>query len=317
VGDFALFVFYLEFISELTAFSGLLVARYKQLGVSVDRMHRLMTDAEPGALVEPTRLYLDGTLPPVSTTGRRVLNRLHTIRVHRLSYRYPNAGKGIHNIDFKLGRGSFTVITGRNGSGKTTLLRVLLGLLPKDDGMVYWNESHIENAGSFFVPPYCAYTAQTPRLFSDSLRDNILMGMPADDDEVLSALRSAVMDKDLDRFDSGLATRVGPKGVKLSGGQMQRTAAARMFVRRPELLVFDDLSSALDVETEKVLWQRVFEQPDATCLVVSNRRAALQRADKIIVLKDGAIEAQGSLSELLESCQEMRDLWHEGPENVN
>ena len=110
---------------------------------------------------------------------------------------------------------------------------------------------------------------------------------------VSGAIKLAVMERDLATLENGLATLVGPRGVKLSGGQMQRTAAARMLVREPELLVFDDLSSALDVETEQTLWQRIFEGQTATCLVVSHRRAALRRADHIIVLKDGQCRPKG------------------------
>jgi ATP-binding cassette subfamily B protein/ATP-binding cassette subfamily C protein len=123
------------------------------------------------------------------------------------------------------------------------------------------------------------------------------------------AVELAVLDADLERLEQGMDTMVGARGVKLSGGQVQRSAAARMFATSAELLVFDDLSSALDLHTEAELWERLFARRDVTCLVVSHRRPALRRADRILLMEAGSIVDSGTLYELLERSPLMAELW--------
>jgi ATP-binding cassette subfamily B protein len=308
IGEFALFVFFLDYVTDAGWFLGAFIARFKQAGVSFERMFDLMHAEDSDLLVRKRELYLTGEMPDYVTPAHDA--RLEQLEVSGLSFRYPGTGNGIEDIDLALERGSFTVVTGKIGSGKTTLLRSILGLVAPDAGTVSWNGEVIEELDDFLVPPRSAYTPQVPKLFSMSLRENLLLGRDETDEQLDEAIRSAALDRDVDSMPRGLETMVGPLGMRLSGGQVQRTAAARMFVRDPELLVFDDLSSALDVDTEKTLWERLFaEHAESTALVVSHRRPALQRADQIIVLDGGKVVAAGKLADLLETSPEFRDLW--------
>ncbi|MGF1539038.1 MAG: ABC transporter ATP-binding protein [Pleurocapsa sp.] len=309
VGDLALFIYYLSYITNFFAFGGGFLTQTKQSEVSVERMAGLI-DRDASGITAHHPLYIKPIigrtpqLPQINFPTTSDLDRLQNLTAHNLTYHYPGTDQGITDVSLQLEQGSFTVITGKVGSGKTTFLQVLMGLLPSQSGEICWNRRPVEHPSDFFIPPRSAYTPQVPQLFSNTLRENILLGLEKSHEELEQAIALAVFDRDLAAMAKGLNTPIGVKGMRLSGGQQQRAATARMLIRQPDLLIFDDLSSALDVETEQKLWSRLFSIHSSnpnwtpTYLVVSHRPTVLQKSDRIILLDRGRVEMTGTFDDL-------------------
>lgn len=284
VGTLALFAAYIGWLSFLPRMVGRVLARRKQAGVAFDRMRRLVAEQDVRNTVRPRILPIErwqrGVRPDAARPDRVPLERF---AADELSARYSD-GTGVGPITFEIERASFTVITGPVGSGKSTLLRAMLGLGWRADvsGQLRWNGIAIDDPGAFLVPPNAAFLPQVPQLLSDSVRDNVSLG-PLDMAQIDVALALAAISDDVEAMPAAENTLIGPRGLRLSGGQRQRLATARALVHHPELIVLDDLSSAVDVETEVSLWDNL-HAAGLTVIAVSHRAVAFDRADQIIRL---------------------------------
>lgn len=313
IGALTVFLTYLPRLTDYMAFVGDIIAQHRRTGVAYERIKALTVDAPDEVLLDRTRVSLEGDIPELNLPDIGI-DPLQRLEVRGLTHHFPDGVEGFESVGFVVERGSFLVVTGRIGSGKSTLVRALLGLVPAE-GEILWNGELVDDRASFFVPPRSAYTAQVPWLFSESLADNIALGQRVARERLREAVQLAVLEPDLERLELGVDTMVGARGVKLSGGQVQRSAAARMLATEAELLVFDDLSSAVDVHTETELWRRLLEHREATYIVVSHRRAALSRADHILLMDEGRVVDRGTLGELLRRSELMRSLWAEAPDS--
>ncbi len=279
-GDVTLFASYLIGMVWLPMRLGGIIVGRRRYQVSADRLDALVAPATNGT----DRLVEHRVLPILGGGAAAAPERAPRIPLARLRVSgLTVASRGINDLSFVIERGSLTILSGAVGAGKTSVLRALIGLLDIDSGEVAWNDTPVLDRAAFFIPPQCAYVPQVPRLFAESLRDNLRLGHGIDDHELHEAITLAAFDKDLIDLPEGLDTSVGARGVRLSGGQSQRAAAARALAHRPELLVLDDLTSALDVETELELWTRL-AHAGYTVLAASNRPVALARATNVIEL---------------------------------
>jgi ATP-binding cassette subfamily B protein len=299
VGDLALFSAYVASLAGVPRMAGVVLARHRHAQVAVGRMAALLPGDDEREAVRPRALRLDRAHPPA--VRARPARPAH-VRVCDFSVAYGEE-EVVSGVDLELRPGSFTVVTGRVGAGKTTLLRGLLGLEPGATGIVEWNSALIGDLAAHMVPPRCAHVPQVPRLFSATLLDNLTLGVQTTDAEVARALHLAALEGDVADMAEGLLTPVGPRGVRLSGGQLQRAAAARALAADTAMLVLDDLSSALDADTEQRLWHRLRKERAAaaaprTVLVVSHRAAALAQADQVVHMEAGRVVAVGTPDEL-------------------
>ncbi|MGB1655500.1 MAG: ATP-binding cassette domain-containing protein [Acidimicrobiales bacterium] len=287
VGDIALFVAYAVQLGRVPRFGSRLITAREQAIVAYERMSEMVAAGRPADLVEPTKVTLERNEPMRQRDPDPARVSLRRLDLRGVTSVFATTGGGVRDIDLSVVSGGFIVITGAVGSGKSTLLRVLAGLEPLDAGSVAWNGEVVSDIAAWMVPPQAAYLPQIPRLFSESIAANIRLGREGHD--VDAVLQMTTLADDLAEMPERIDTRVGARGLRLSGGQAQRVAAARSLLTEPELLLIDDVSSALDVATELQLWTSLRAQGRSTVIAVSHRQLAFDLADDVITLEGGRI----------------------------
>ena len=221
------------------------------------------------------------------------------ISLKNLSFSYNKDKNNLSNISFDIKAGEKIAIIGASGSGKTTISQLIAGFYEKSSGDILYNNISIDDIDKKSLRNSVFLVLQMPILFNNTLRFNLTMGENIDDNKIYKALKIAQMDDVLKNMPNGLDTIVGKMGVRLSGGQRQRLSIARMILANPSVVIFDESTSALDVQTETNLFKELKEfLKDKTVITIAHRLSSVKNASKIYVLNDGELVQSGSASKL-------------------
>jgi ATP-binding cassette subfamily B multidrug efflux pump len=314
-------------IGEITAFLSYSVL----LALPLMHLGRIATVYQMGMIsIDSVQNILNSEVPSIDLLRmdddeKSSLNG-STLWVKNLNYRYPMT-KDEHNevvlkdISFSIAAGEKVGVLGSIGAGKSTLVNCLNHHLSLASGQVFWGEKDISLMSRQDWRSYVRTITQEPFLFSDTISENIKFGAKhqfqsqsqnqnADDLDVDQVLELSQLKEDVQRFGAGDQTLVGEKGIMLSGGQKQRLSIARALLTPSDLIIMDNVLSAVDYETERTILKGVFNRiKGQSLLVVSHRVSALEYMDKILVLEKGEIIARGTHTELLKSSRYYRETW--------
>jgi ATP-binding cassette subfamily B protein len=240
---------------------------------------------------------------------------IKSIRFENVSFRFESLHSesrepfSLENISFDIKGGEKIAVIGRIGSGKTTLLNIISGIYNHDTGKILINDIPVENISRESYLKKIGYIQQEPLIFSESIWSNIDFWRNISEEIIIRNSKMAQLHEEIDNMEKKYQQQLGQKGIGLSGGQRQRLSIARALSGYPEIILMDDITSALDAENENRFWEELEkEHKDITCIIVTHRMSTALKADRIIVLDDGKIEAFGNHDELLMKSATYREL---------
>lgn len=287
VGHIATFVIYVNMLTWPVASLGWVTSVVQRAEASQERINEFLNEKEEiqNYVAKPTNISGD-------------------ISFENVSFTYPDTGiKAINNISFKMKEGETIGIIGKIGSGKSTLAELICRINDPDQGSIRVGEKSIKELNLYSLRNAIGYVPQETFLFSDSIYNNIAFGTSDSNLELVSeSAKKAGIYENIMHFKNQFNTVIGERGVTLSGGQKQRLSIARALIREPEIMLFDDCLSAVDIETEERILQNIKEQSkNKSCIIISHRTSSIKHADQIIVLNDGRITEIGNHDSLIKS----------------
>lgn len=266
--------------------------------------------------VEELQEYLE--LPELPERSEPVKLKNYDVRLNRVSFSYEE-DEVLHGIDLKLSQGSFTALVGPSGGGKSTVARLISRFYDVTEGSITVGGVDIRQMPLGQLSGIISFVAQDNFLFRCSLKENIRMGNPkASDEEVYAAAKAAQCDEFIRKLPKGYETPAGEAGKRLSGGEKQRIAIARMMLKNAPVILLDEATAFTDPENEDKIQQSIRELAKGkTLLVIAHRLSTIKNADNIVVLQEGSVVAQGKQEELLQTCPLYRNMWeaHVGAKN--
>ncbi len=287
LGTFLLFITYMRRLIEPIWTLSWFYASSKQVFKYVDRLDET-ADSFPVGHHE---------------TGDKNLSSADTIELKDLSFQFFDAEEPVlKDINLHVKRGETIAVVGKVGSGKTTLLELIAGNLEATHGVINVNGKNIHEFNSKDIGEVFGYIRQENILFSETIHHNLMLGNEFNEQEIMNSLDISLMTDEVNAFPLKMNTKLGQKGISLSGGQKQRLSIARTLIRKPQVILMDDCTAAMDAETENRFWMKLRDMNESlTSIVVTHRLATAKHADRIIVLDEGTIKAEGSNQELLQN----------------
>ena len=286
-GDVVTIAYLLTIVAFPIRSIGWLIGEFPRSVVGFNRVHSVLDETE--------RMTYGAAALPSANTGA-------ALEVSDLTFGYTAGLPVLDGLSFDVAPGRTVAIVGPTASGKSTLTSLLMRLVDPQSGAVRVDGSDVRDLAAGQLAANAALVPQQAFLFDDTVRDNITLGHPVDDDEIWAALRTAQADGFVSELPGGLDARLGERGTSLSGGQRQRLSLARALVRRPRLLILDDATSAVDPDVEARILHAMRSSVDAsgnTLVLIAYRKATIALADEVLFLQDGRIAARGTHAELL------------------